>query len=216
MGEKRRGRKKTSGIPYPSKDRRYWIVAARMKKGETLEEALVDVEIRRPYGFSLKETHKTPPMEKSASPSPPPAPIVDAPIEQHTPVPDPGPGQETLILKEMGKQTIFLGRIARALDQIADRLAPQPGLEGTVTLTPPSHDVPAPYPSSLRCATGSAVEGRVSENGLKVGDKVLMKVNVEAGHITRVLPNKKDIEVRFRNCTRTVRVDQVDPVRAKV
>ncbi len=53
-----------SKIPFPSKDPRYMKVWMRLKKGDTLEEALADIDITRPPARKKKQA--------GSSPSPPP------------------------------------------------------------------------------------------------------------------------------------------------
>lgn len=211
-------------IPYPSTSSEYKKVYARLKAGNTLEEALKDMDVHRvggPRGGTQPKylKAKLTPVSRGTVPA--------ADLLNHPDVPDrvkeairvsteavqeaaakieyfpastgpkdpPTPVSATdntdALIKEMGKQTIFLGKIARAMEQIAERLAPQPGQEGTLTLQA-SHQVPVQPPM------------RVTDTGLIVGDRVQRHGTTEVGQVVRILPGKRDVDVMFRDGKRTL------------
>lgn len=197
-------RKSNTGIPFQSKDPRYQKVWARMKSGNTLEEALKDIDTHRAAGRGGGQQPKylkgkrAPPVKNVTvhaddllQDSPQPGP-------KDPPCPVTATETDSPLLKELRKTNVFLGVIARALEQIANREAPQPGQEGTGTMRP----APGPAPMVRREA----------ENGLIVGSRVKQIRTGDVGQVTRIMPGKKDVEVRFMLGSKTLPIDQVEPV----
>ena len=209
---------KRIGIPFPTKGEngkqspaysRCWHLVHKM--GKPLAEA-VDQVHREIEDGTLG--HQKPRKQKDEIPEGRPEPIHEVepesdPVEKLTnvnsvraakPVPDPITPLER-IEKKLDRMNTHLAEIARQLTRIADRESPKPGMEVSVDLQPPRE---RKVPSSVRH----------SENGLVVGDKVRRIGSGEKGEVTRILPGRKNVEVRFMLGTKTLPIDQVELMEA--
>lgn len=165
-----------------------------MLAGQTLEEAVKDADQVRPGGGGRrKKTEITPTPPKAQEEG---GESLSRETTKPGPLPDPMRDYQEIpkLLLRIGTH---LGTIARSLDRIADRLDDdQAALAPTIAPGPP-RPTPAPQLS------------RTTENGLGKGCRVKRVSTGEVGQITRVMPGRKEAEVKFMLGTRTLPVDQL-------
>jgi hypothetical protein len=138
-------RKRKSNIPFPTSDPRYAKVWQRIKMGNTLEEALADIDENRATG-------KKPGRKKK------------------------------MTCTEVMRHLVSIEEQLQKISQSLEKLVPtQQNLEE------PQEPV----------KTQETQTARKSANGFSVGMKVVRIKNGEEGVVTRILPGKKEIEVRF-------------------
>jgi hypothetical protein len=209
---------KQQKIPFPTSDKRYGRVWARMKKGDTLEQALADLDKPRKPGKLpgvLKpekpaETPDTKPPEEKRSPDseqpkapenagnkepwcPPPSVLFKMPPELKHLERLEELARLPALEKYFDKITVHLATMSRNIERIADHLDPKPGqvIEVDTSRLPVYDQSTRPIPIIERTA------GEFRE-----GDKVLMvRGNPHkafgVGKIVRILPGKEQIKVQF-------------------
>lgn len=216
---------KTQKIPFPSSDKRYGRVWARMKKGDTLEQALADLDKPRKKG-KLSGVQKP---EKPAE-----TPEANAPDETRSPATEqpnapqnagnkkpwcPPPSvrfempEELKHLKNLerleelarlpalekyfDKITVHLSSISRTLDRIADHLEQHPNVVEVDTTRLP---VSGWSHTGIGSTTPEKIERTAGE--FYEGAKVIMtKGNPHkafgVGKVVRILPGKEQLKVQF-------------------